>query len=159
MKADNPARHFITAFLIAGAVYFLAYNFIEHRRLRHGPWTLDFTTNAAGIPEVVINQGPLGLTNIQMVFPNERVPEGFLPGDPKSFANPKPVPYPLPFGKCVFMDTTFLPGTLTLNLFNHEIELLPRTMIIDHDEHAWKPGETISLTGQPSVEKPPATNR
>jgi hypothetical protein len=43
------------------------------------------------------------------------------------------------------MDTTFLPGTLTLRAFGHEIEFLPRVMIIDHEEHPWKPGETIEL--------------
>jgi hypothetical protein len=154
MKADNPARHFITAFLIALAVYFLAYRFIEHQRLRHGPWMLEFTTNSAGIPEVGISQLPLGLTNIHLVFSDERPPEGFAPGGQKSFATPKPVPYALPFGQCIFMDTTFLPGTLTLNLFNHEIELLPRTMIIDHDEHRWKAGETISLAGKPASASP-----
>jgi hypothetical protein len=145
MKADNPARHFITAFLIALAVYILAYSFIEHRRLRHGPWMVNFTTNSTGIPEIIINQEPLGLTNVQLIFLEERVPEGFSPSGARSFAVPKPVPYPLPFGKCIFMDTTFLPGTLTLNLFNHEIELLPRTMVIDHDERPWKPGEIITL--------------
>ena len=152
MKADNPARHFITAFLIALAVYFIAYNFIEHRRLRQGPWILNFTTNAVGIPEIVINQSRLGLTNVQILFAGEQVTNAFIPTGPRSFANPKPVPYPIPFGKCIFMDTTFLPGTLTLNLFNHEIELLPRTMIIDHDEHPWKPGESISLTAKPASE-------
>ncbi len=47
------------------------------------------------------------------------------------------------------MDTTFLPGTVTFELFGHEIELLPRALIIDRQEHAWQPNAAINL--------PPAT--
>jgi hypothetical protein len=61
------------------------------------------------------------------------------------FSQPKPVPYEVPFGKCVFMDTTFLPGTVTFQLFGHEIELLPRVLVIDRQEHAWRPDMTIAL--------------
>ena len=57
------------------------------------------------------------------------------------FDTPKPVPYPVPFGRCVFMDTTFLPGTLTFQIFGHELELLPRVMILDHEERRWISGE------------------
>jgi hypothetical protein len=38
-----------------------------------------------------------------------------------------------------------LPGTVTLRLFGHEIELLPRVLIIDRKEHPWKAGDTIRL--------------
>jgi hypothetical protein len=46
----------------------------------------------------------------------------------------------VPFGKCVFLDTTFLPGTVVLDLFGHEVQLLPRVLTIDHVEHAWHSG-------------------
>jgi len=67
------------------------------------------------------------------------------------FAQPQPVPYEVPFGKCVFMDTTFLPGTVTFELFGHEIELLPRALIIDRQEHSWQPDLAISLPHAPSA--------
>jgi hypothetical protein len=43
------------------------------------------------------------------------------------------------------MDTTFLPGTVTLQVFNHEIELLPRVLVIDGQEHPWLSESTITL--------------
>lgn len=67
------------------------------------------------------------------------------------FAKPQPVPYDVPFGKCVFMDATFLPGTITFELFGHEIELLPRALIIDRQEHRWQPNATIPLPHAPST--------
>ena len=69
------------------------------------------------------------------------------------FNQPKPVPYEVPFGNCVFMDTTFLPGTITFQFFGHEIELLPRVLVIDRQEHSWRPDTTIAL---PRVQTTPA---
>ena len=46
----------------------------------------------------------------------------------------------------------FLPGIVTMNLLNHEIELMPRTLVIDKKEVAWStPGAQITL--QPPVKK------
>jgi hypothetical protein len=61
------------------------------------------------------------------------------------FGQPKPVPYEVPLGSCIFMDTTFLPGTVTFQLFGHEIELLPRVLVIDRQEHTWRPDKVIAL--------------
>jgi len=61
------------------------------------------------------------------------------------FNEAKPVPYEVPFGKCVFMDTTFLPGTLAFEFFGHELELLPRALMVDHQEHPWVSGRPITL--------------
>jgi len=68
-----------------------------------------------------------------------------------SFRQPQPVPYPVPMGSCLFMDTTFLPGTVTFQLAGHEIELLPRVLIIDRQEHPWVSGSTITLHPEPVV--------
>jgi hypothetical protein len=43
------------------------------------------------------------------------------------------------------MDTTFLPGTVTLEVFNHQVELLPRVLVIDRQEHPWLSESTITL--------------
>jgi hypothetical protein len=67
------------------------------------------------------------------------------------FREPKLVPYEVPFGQCVFMDTTFLPGTLTLQLFGHEIELLPRVLVVDRQEHPWRPATAITLLRRQSA--------
>jgi len=132
------------ALLLAVGCYAVFYPSIEHRRTRKGPWEVIFTsTNAvtssstnAGVPLVIINQPKLAITNVQLIFVGQVV----APGQTTTqlvFSDPKPVPYEVPFGTCVFMDTTFLPGTLTFELFEHEIELLPRVLIIDKQEHPW----------------------
>ena len=144
MKPEGPAKHFVLAFLLALAGYIVFYQLIEHRRIRNGPWLVTFATSAEGIPAIVINQPRLAITNVQISFSGET-----LPGTNSSvtlvFGQPKPVPYEVPFGNCVFMDTTFLPGTVTLQLFGHEIELLPRVLVIDRQEHMWRPDITIAL--------------
>ena len=145
MKKDHPAKHFLIPFFIAVAVYAIAYSWIEHRRTRNGPWELTFSTNQAGNAVVLIHQPKLGLMNITLAFDSPPVPLNTNLPVRLSFAQPRPVPYDLPFGKCLFMDTTFLPGTLTFSNASHEIELLPRVLVIDRKEHPWQPGEVIRL--------------
>jgi hypothetical protein len=52
------------------------------------------------------------------------------------------------------MDTTFQPGTVTFQLFGHEIELLPRTLVLDRQEHGWQSGEIIALNAPPPTNAP-----
>jgi hypothetical protein len=147
-KSGNPLKHFIAAFVIALVFYIFAYHAIEHRRVRKGPWTVTFTNGPAAVPALIIDQSILGATNVQILF------TGHSAGSNREaqtlvFAQPRPVPYDVPFGQCIFMDTTFLPGTVTFQLYGHEIELLPRVLIIDHEEHRWSAGETITLRAAP----------
>jgi len=144
MKPEGPAKHFILAFLLALAGYILLYQGIEHRRTRNGPWRVTFTTGNANAPTIVIDQPRLAITNVQILFAGESLSPTTAPVS-LVFEQPRPVPYEVPFGKCVFMDTTFLPGTVTFELFGHEIELLPRALIIDRQDHPWQPDATITL--------------
>src|SRR5664279_4008047 len=137
MKPQGPAKHLIVAFLLALVGYIFIYQTIEHQRTRKGPWQVSFTQGTASAPTLIITQPRLGITNVQISFPGETLP--VTNSQPTTttlfFALPRPVPYDVPFGKCVFMDATFLPGTITFELFGHEIELLPRALIIDRKEH------------------------
>jgi len=144
MKSDNPVKHFVLAFLIALIGYWIVYHAIEHRRNRKGPWIVTFGSDSAGISRIIINQPWLRITNCEMSFPGSNG-SSTNSSSTLSFSQPKPVPYDLPFGKCIFMDTTFLPGTLTFQFFGHEIELLPRVMIVDHQEVAWHSETNIIL--------------
>ena len=137
-------KHILYAFLLALIGYIIFYVAIEHRRTRNGPWQVTFTRSAAGEPALVINQPKLAITNVQVSFSQANSATATNPAT-LLFRQPQPVPYDVPFGKCVFMDTTFLPGTLTFRLFGHEIELLPRVLIIDHQEHPWRPDATLIL--------------
>jgi hypothetical protein len=139
MKLDTSIKHFVLAFLLAAICYAVFYTNIETRRIRKGPWQVTFTTNAAtGTPLLVINQPKLAITDVQINFVDET--DTLTNAVNMSFDKPRPVPYDVPFGKCVFMDTTFLPGTVTFKLFGHEIELLPRVLIIDNRDQLWTSG-------------------
>jgi hypothetical protein len=153
MQSKGPAKHFVLAFLLALAGYIVCYQAIEHRRIRKGPWRVTFTRNAAGAPMMLIDQPRLGITNAQISFAGEPLPATNRPVT-LVFDQPRPVPYAVPFGNCVFMDGTFLPGTVTLQMFGHEIELLPRVLVLDRQEHRWQSGATISLS--PPAQASPA---
>ncbi len=141
MKSDNLLRHLVVPFVIAVVVYVISYSWIEHRRTRKGPWEVTFTNDASGAPALVINQPALAITNLQITFPGETNRTNAT----LSFETPQPVPWDLPYGKCVFMDTTFLPGTITIDLFGHEIELIPRVLTIDQKEMPWVSNKMIAV--------------
>ena len=150
MKPERPAKHFILAFLLALAGYIIFYQSIEHRRTRNGPWRVTFTTGSNDVPTIVIDQPRLAITNVQIRFTGKTLPATNRPVT-LLFGQPRAVPYEVPFGKCVFMDTTFLPGTVTFQLFGHEIELLPRVLVIDGQEHRWRSGTTLALPHAPAA--------
>lgn len=143
MKRDGLLKPALVAFGIAAIVYFIAYTAIEHRRTRRGPWQVTFTLVNNHVPALVISQPSLALTNVEITFPGQKAS-----ADPRtilSFRDPRPVPYAVPFGTCIFMDTTFLPGTVVFNLFGHEIQLLPRVLTIDKREQPWRSNETLAV--------------
>jgi hypothetical protein len=152
---EKPLKHFVLAFLLALACYAIFYPAIEHRRNRQGPWEVTFNVSAEGMPGILIQQSKLAISNIQVTFPDQVLAQTNT-SRTLFFEEPKPVPYDLPFGKCVFMDTTFLPGTVTFDMFGHEIELLPRALIVDRQDHPWLPDSNIQLhpATEPKMPKP-----
>jgi hypothetical protein len=122
MKSDGPMKHLLLAFLLAVICYAFFYNSIEHRRTRKGPWKVAFSTSPEGWPQMRIDQPKLAITNVEISFLEEPADSNRNLGT-ILFNQPQPVPYDVPFGKCIFMDTTFLPGTVTFRIYGHEIEL------------------------------------
>jgi len=143
MKSDRLWNHAAVALAAALIIYTIAYRSIEHRRVRNGPWQVTFT-NASGQPAIAINEPKLAITNVQIVFPGEALP-GTNFSRTLAFDQPHEVPYDIPLGKCIFMDTTFLPGTIVFELFGHEIQLIPRVLTIDKKEIAWRSNAVITL--------------
>ena len=139
MKSSVPLKHFVLAFAAALVLYVIFFNFIEHRRTRNGPWHVTFT-NEANAPELVINEPQLHLANCKITFPGESTAST---NATLTFAQPQDVPFDVPFGKCLFEDTTFQPGTIVFQLFGHEIQLLPRVLIIDRQEYPWQSDKTF----------------
>ena len=145
MKPKGQAKHFILALMLALIGYAVFYQGIEHWRAHKGPWRVTFTSNAAGAPVMLIDQPKLAITNVQIRFAGAPVPATNRPVT-LVFDHPRPVPYGVPFGNCVFMDSTVLPGTVAFQLFGHEIELLPRVLVLDRAEHPWQSGASITLS-------------
>ena len=141
MKSDGFLKPLIMVGLTVMALYFVVFYGIEGCRHAKGPWEVTFTNDVSGAATLVINQPRLAITNLQITFPGETNRTNVS----LSFSQPQQVPWDLPYGKCVFMDTTFLPGTITFDLFGHEIELIPRVLTIDQNEIPWESGKTIRV--------------
>ena len=73
-----------------------------------------------------------------------------------NYIDPVHLPLKVPFGQWFYADLTYLPGTVTYNLFSedangssrglrHEIELLPRALVINRKLHPWKAGMRIEV--------------
>jgi hypothetical protein len=151
MKSSGPAKHFILAFVIALVLYAVAYSMIEHQRTKKGPWQVIFTNDISGIPAIIINEPKLGISNVKITFPNEQAP---ATNSTVIFDPPRQVPFDVPLGQCLFLDTTFQPGTVVLNLFGHEIQMIPRILTIDKHEYPWQSELTIPLTNGPILKVP-----
>lgn len=144
MKSEHLTRTVVFAFLLALVGYLVIFYGLEHLRNRKGPWQVGFDQGTAAQPRIVIDQPWLHITNVQVTFAGSHLASTNSPAT-LAFGQPQPVPYPVPFGQCVFMDTTFLPGTVTFQLFGHELELLPRVLVIDRAEYPWRSGTNIVL--------------
>ncbi len=143
MKFTGLWKHLLLAFLAALALYAVLFYAIERRRTSAGPWQVHFGGAAEGAPALTINQPHLGLTNVKIVFSGGRAPA--KPVQAMAFAEARTVPFDVPFGRCVFLDTISLPGTVVLQLYGHDIQLMPRVLTIDRIEHPWHSGETLRL--------------
>lgn len=153
MKSSGILRQILLVFAAALVLYAASYSWIEHRRLRKGPWEITFVQSEAGHARIAVNQPALGITNVQIDLVGAEV-AGLTTNLTLRFADARPVPFAVPLGECVFQDTTFLPGTVVFHLFGHEIQLLPRVLTIDGTEHPWNSGTLISL----SVSNPPPSS-
>lgn len=141
MKRDPIFKHAAIAFVGALALYAFAFKAIEQFRSAKGPWEVSFRTDSQGKPSISISQETLSLTNVSLVFPGDRLEETNSI-ETIRFDGPKTN---VPFGRVIFFDTTFLPGTLTFDLFGHEIELLPRVLVVNRKEVKWESGSSIQL--------------
>ena len=141
MKTSGLLRQLGVAFTVALAAYVGLFCGIEGCRARRGPWQVTFTNSVAGAPMLAVNQPKLGITNVHLLFAG--VSASTNPSVTLKFAQARPVPFDVPFGKCVFLDTLSLPGTVVLDLFGHEVQLLPRVLVIDRVEQAWRSASTL----------------
>jgi hypothetical protein len=143
MKLGGIFKPLALAFALAAMAYAACYSYIEHRRVVKGPWQVTFLAEP-GSAAMVVDQPALGIRGARVVFPQARTDTNLVVK--LEFSQARPVPFNLPFGRCVFLDTLFLPGTVALECFGHEIQLLPRVLTIDGIEHPWRSGEPITVS-------------
>ena len=135
---SQSLRAIAVVFLAALALYIALYKLIEHQRIRKGPWQISFTNGADGLGLIFINQPALHISNFPIrllaSIPTNTPPQILSPREPRR------VPFQLPAGQCVFMDTTILPGTVVMQLGGHEVQLMPRVLVVDGREFPWSSG-------------------
>jgi hypothetical protein len=127
--------------------YFGVFNWVERRRFVKGPWQVSFTQSNSA-PVLVINQFTLRITNVMIVFEGSILATNV--SETVAFGQGRAVPFDLPFGKCVFLDPLFLPGTAACEVFGHQIQIIPRVLMIDGIERPWVSGGTFVLTNKPA---------
>jgi hypothetical protein len=146
-KNLNVLWHFAAAFVLAALLYAGLFLTDQHLRTRRGPWEVRFHATPGEDPWLTINQPSLGLTNILIEFPGER-------SDPVDalvrFHTPEQT---IPMGQVKYEDLTYLPGVVTLEVFEHEIELLPRVLYLNRQAQPWRSNARIQLRPE---DRPPA---
>jgi hypothetical protein len=136
-EQGNILKHFAIAGLIAIVFYVVGYSWLEHKRVDKGPWQITFRTDGAGTPEILIAQSNLNIFQT-VSFPSARTNANIS----KSIIFGQDPPE-LPFGQLIYQDPTFLPGTVTMKMFGHDVELLPRILTIDKKQYSWPSGDII----------------
>ena len=140
MRSDRLLKHLAISGVIAVVFYVAAYGWFEHRRTFRGPWEVVFRADANGTPALLISQTNLHISQT-IQFPGQVVQHA--PFSRTIIFGLEPPE--LPFGELLYQDPTFLPGTVTMRLFGHTNELLPRVLIIDRKEHPWHMGEVVEV--------------
>jgi hypothetical protein len=137
---DGLLRHLAAAAVLAVVFYCAVFWWIEHRRAVKGPWEIAFLSDAAGRPWLRISQPALNISE-GLSFPDDQVARPNL----AEVVRFREAVTNLPYGEMLLQDPLYLPGTITMRLFGHLVEVLPRTLVVDHQEHAWKAGEEVVI--------------
>ncbi len=144
MNSENKTDGLLKPFAVVAAVslifYSVGFSWIQHRRTARGPWQVEFQAGAGGAPSLVISQTNLNVFET-IVFPTNKVSAQNLPRTVRFEPNAADIP----FGEVKYQDSMYLPGTVTLELFGHEIELIPRVLKIDAREYSWQSGGTLEV--------------
>jgi hypothetical protein len=152
MQTQFGPKQIIIAFLVVLVCYLGIFQWIEHRRLVKGPWELGFDTDTDGTPVLTVRQSALKIEGAQLKVPGEKAPDALSSPVAIAFDQPGVTP---PFGQIIYEDLTFLPGVITFNLFGHEIEILPRVLIINKQQVKWTPGLVVEMNPESKPENPP----
>ncbi len=144
-------RTVLIVFVVVLAFYFGGFHGLEYLRVRKGPWEVAFEPASVGpvanVPTMVINQPASGVARVKLRFHGEHTTN--LAGTVRFDGVEKNAV----FGEVIYEDLTFLPGVITFNIFGHEIELMPRVLVVNRRELPWQSGAVIDLwpTNKPAA--------
>jgi hypothetical protein len=124
----------VLTFVCAVIFYAFAWSWLNKRQTGHGPWDVNFSTNSAGVPQLIIAQSSLGLSNVIVRFEGETLAPTNSTGV-VSFRQPKA---PTPFGRVVYDDLMFQPGSVAVDCFGHIVEMIPRAIILNSVSNGWR---------------------
>jgi hypothetical protein len=140
MAGNRMLPHLAGALLLAVAIYTGGFWLDQTLRTRRGPWTVEFGSAGGGAPALRIDQPALGIREVRVVFVGETAA-------PTSAVVRFDAPErPVPWGRVKYEDLTYLPGVVTLELFGHELELLPRTLYVNRQPVGWISRTNLTLT-------------
>lgn len=154
MKSGLTAKHVALIFAVVLVAYAALFYGIENRRQSHGPWEVEFQNPEGSSPALLISQPHLNLRNVKLLLHGERLTNA--PGAVRF----DQVKLPTPFGRVIYEDLTFLPGVVTFDLLGHEVELLPRALVVNKKLVEWQSGMTVDLwpTNKPAEPPRPPKN-
>jgi hypothetical protein len=145
MTQERFGRKVLWVGAVAAAAYFALFAWIEHGRNRQGPWEVAFTRHTNGLPCLEISQPALGVRDVRIVFPEALTSNTASLPVKQGFGEARATPFDLPFGRCVFLDTISLPGTVAIEVGGRQVQLLPRVLTVDGRERPWRNSETLCL--------------
>lgn len=145
-KSDSYSawRVFGIPALIALLGYVFVYGCDARLRRGRGPWEVTFFTETNGTPALRIGHPKLGISNVVVRFLAEHLDPTNHVVLPQSVAFERPRSE-VPFGTLVFDDLMYLPGTVVLHCFGHEVQMLPRTLYLNRKEVRWGGSTTNDL--------------
>lgn len=130
----------VLTFALCVGFYLLAWSWMSRRQTGQGPWQVAFGTNAAGVPQLTLQQNALSLSNITILFASETL--GTNGTGSVAFTRPQ---MRVPFGRVAYDDLMFQPGSVALDCFGHVIEMLPRNLGLNGQANVWRSGAEYTL--------------
>jgi hypothetical protein len=146
-------RVFVIPGVIALAGYILVYGCDNRLRTYRGPWEVAFLCDPDGTPRLAIHQPKLAIRDVTIRFTGERIEPGATSSLPAvvKFDRPRK---PVPFGELIFDDLMYLPGTVVLHCFGHEVQMLPRALFLNRREHDWNESKSWDLQAHEKLPDP-----
>jgi hypothetical protein len=154
MKSTAATWKSIAVTFVAAVIFYaLAWSWLNKRQTGKGPWEVNFATNSSGVPQLIIAQPSIGLSNITILFEGESLAATNGTG-PVTFAKPRT---PTPFGRVIYDDLMFQPGSVAVDCFGHVVEMIPSALILNSISNGWRNDTIYSLS--PTNKLPPEVRK